>query len=161
MKTNLGFKIKRKSNKDHDVPMKCYSCARRTDCVIEGNKYQSMPGCCDGFARACVDKMSIVECEGYIQQTFNMLQKDKRKLRDWLQHYMYNTLEGKHNITQQSDNWQHMEVEILAGLIYLLEHRESINRLKRLGRKFMEEEMNMSIKKLMGTHKSVEELKEE
>lgn len=137
MKTNLGYNIKRKSNYTKDgkfkhLVMKCYSCSKG------GTGGWSDKGWgCDGFLRSVNEKMAVVECDGYKEQKFKIPKKLKEQLQKWITEYCYQTLEGKHNITQQSDNWFAMEAKIYAGILYILQHREELNKLERKGDKYI------------------------
>lgn len=140
MKTNLGFKIKRKSNYKHGeflhLVMKCYSCSKGGTGGFDGKRWWCDSGC-DGFLRAVHEKMSVVECNGYKEQKFKIPKKLKKQLREWVTEYCFRTLEGKDNITQQSDNWFAMEYCIYAGILYMLQHRKSLNKLERIGNRYV------------------------
>ena len=141
MITNLGYKIKRKSNYTKDgkynhLVMKCYSCAKGGTGGFNGKKWWCDSGC-DGFLRSVNEKMAVVECNGYKEQKFKIPKKLKKQLQSWITEYCRYTLEGKHNITQQSDNWFAMEAKIYAGILYILQHREALNKLERKGNKYI------------------------
>lgn len=150
MKTNLGYTIKRKSNYTKDgkfkhLVMKCYSCTNGGTGGFNGKKWWCDKGC-DGFLRAVNEKMAVVECDGYKEQKFKIPKKLKKQLQSWVTEYCYQTLEGKENITQQSDNWFAMEAKIYAGILYILQHREELNKLERKGDKYIRK--NKKIKSL-------------
>ena len=141
MKTNLGYKIRRVSNKKDGsllhIPMKCYSCAIKSGGMMCGDKYEVDKDNCDGFLRACVEDMSVVECDGYVEQKFSMSKEMKNKLREWLYDYLHQSVNGRHNITQQSDNWFDMEIKVFAGLLALLQNREGFNKLEIVGSRYL------------------------
>lgn len=156
MKTNLGYTIKRKRNdpgKDYQ-PMKCYSCAIKSGGIFSSGTYQVSEGHCDGFLKAVCDDMIVTECDGYIEQVFSMKANRKKELREWLSEYLYESVSGRHNITQQSDNWFTMEIELFAGLLAMLQHREGFNKLKEVGKRFLAQQDN----RIKNIEKDLEEI---
>ena len=139
MKNNLGYNIKRKRRdpKKSYQPMKCYSCAIKSGGMFTGDTYEASEGNCDGFLKAVCDEMIVTECDGYIEQIFSMNRKDKKQLRLVLNDFLYHSVQDKHNITQQSDNWFMMEIELYAGILAMLQHREGFNKLQEIGRRFL------------------------
>jgi hypothetical protein len=151
MKTNIGANVKRKrDDPDKRLPMKCYSCAIQSGGGWSGKKVITFEGKCNGFVQAVADDMRIVECDKYVEQIFSMKKTTKRAFRKNLQEYLWESVEGRGSITQQSDNWYAMEIELYAGLLALLQHREGFNKLQEVGRRF-----------LARHHNSIEAIEEE
>ena len=117
--------------------MKCYSCSKGGTGGFNGKRWWCDSGC-DGFLRAVHEHMAVVECDGYKEQKFKIPKKLKEQLRSWITEYCYRTLEGKDNITQQSDNWFEMEYCLYAGILYMLQHREAFNKLEKIGKRYVE-----------------------
>ena len=151
MKTNFGFKIKRKSNYKNGeslhLVMKCYSCSKGGTGGFDGKRWWCDSGC-DGFLRAVNEHMAVVECDGYKEQKFKIPKKLKKQLREWITEYCIQTIEGKHNITQQSDSWFEMEYCTYAGILYMLQHRKSLNELKRIGKRHVESFKSTSLEEI-------------
>jgi hypothetical protein len=147
MKTTLGFTIKRMSRrkllKTKTIPL-CYSCDIPSSGGWDGIRHWVCTGHCDGFIRGVNEDRFVIKCSGYKEQKFNIPKEVKEKLQDWVDEYCYRTLEGKRNITQQSDNWFAMELEILAGIIDTLQNRQSLNDLIHRGERLL--------KKTKGSH---------
>lgn len=130
IKTNKGYNIRLKKKKEHNSNSSlCYSCKRGGTGSMYGRKYECDNGC-DGFFIASTKDKFVVKCDGYEEQTFKMTEKREQELRNFIESFCSESIDGQDNISQQSDSFLGMMESLVQGIKYLLTHRYYFNDLQ-------------------------------